>query len=575
MRNQGSTPRLTEAAIRELADESSFERGWNYYSEGAIEQPARRGNEISGLCYGSREEPYRVWAVLEEDRVLEAYCTCPRGGFCKHIVALLLTYVYEPEAFCDLDELAAGLARLSKEELVRLIVEQAQRDSSFLREVRREVSLPAPEVDAAMLRREVYRALRRKDPYDMDASLRDLLEVAESLAAKEDWLGAGTVYKEVLAALAACYGANLSSMDNDGILAALAGDCVEGLSECLRKSDVDAATREAWLATLLEAKLADIAVGGVGFAEGAFEVVLDLVTPGEWSLLEERVRTLIPKSEGWTRESLVNLLVRWNEKHGRQEEARRVIRELGTPEQVMFLAVREGEPAAAVAIAREHCREKPGVIIQLVQALAEAGSSEHAALLLTELANSDKPNVRYLEWLGDYFSTKGDWGAAFKWRWAAFTRSPSLPFFRALRETSKKLGIWEEVRASALQELEDTNKAQPLIEIALDEGNLKWALELLARVPPYLKKLYYERVAEAAEKERPLDAVRLYEEIAEATIGERQRNAYRQAATYLRRMKKILDREGKRQAWEKYLADLKKRYARYPALLDELRKARL
>ncbi|MGB9826564.1 MAG: DUF6880 family protein, partial [Desulfofundulus sp.] len=203
------------------------------------------------------------------------------------------------------------------------------------------------------------------------------------------------------------------------------------------------------------------------------------------------------------------------------------------------------------------------------------GSSEHAALLLTELANSEKPNVRYLEWLGDYFSTKGDLGTAFKWRWAAFTRNPSLPFFRALRETSEKLGIWEEVRASALRELEDTNKAQPLIEIALDEGNVKWALELLAQVPSYLKKLYYERVAEAAEKERPLDAVRLYEEMAEAAIGERQRNAYRQAATYLRRMKKILDRVGKRQAWEKYLADLKKRYARYPALLDELQKARL
>jgi len=574
LRNQGSTPRLTEAAIRELADERSFERGWNYYSDGAIEQPARRGNEISGLCYGSREEPYRVWAVLEEDRVLEAYCTCPRGGFCKHIVALLLTYVYEPEAFYDLDELAAGLARLSKEELVRLIVEQAQRDTSFLREVRREVSLPAPEVDAAVLRREVQRVLRYKDSYDMQENLRDLLQVAEDLGAKGDWPGAGTVYREVLVALSACFGNGLRSMNDDEILATLAGDCVEGLRKCLGHG-VDSVTRQAWLDALLEAKLADIRMGGVDFAGGAFEVILDLATLKEWIPLEERVRALIPQSDGWARESLVSLLVKWYEKHGRHEEARQVIRELGTPEQVMFLAVREGQPAAAVAIARERCREKPGVIMQLVQALAEAGSSEHAALLLTELANSEKPNVRYLEWLGDYFSTKGDWGAAFKWRWAAFTRNPSLPFFRALRETSKKLGIWEQVRASALQELEETNKAQPLIEIALDEGNVGWAVELLARVPSYLKKLYYERVAEAAEKERPLDAVRLYEEMAEATIGERQRNAYRQAATYLRRMKKILERVGKRQAWEKYLADLKKRYARYPALLDELQKARL
>ena len=241
----GSAQRLTEAAIRELADERSFERGWDYYNDGAVQEPARRRNELYGLCYGSRDEPYRVKVVLGESGIREAYCTCPRGGFCKHIVALLLTYVHEPEAFSGLDELEAMLARLSKEELVRLIIDLVQCDTSLLAAVRRAVSLSADEVDAAMLRREVQRILRYRDPYDMEEGLQDLLAMAESLAAKGEWLGAGLVYKEVLAALAACYETNLRSMDDDGILAALAGDCVEGLSECLRKSCVDTGTRQA------------------------------------------------------------------------------------------------------------------------------------------------------------------------------------------------------------------------------------------------------------------------------------------------------------------------------------------
>jgi len=63
--------------------------------------------------------------------------------------------------------------------------------------------------------------------------------------------------------------------------------------------------------------------------------------------------------------------------------------------------------------------------------------------------------------------------------------------------------------------------------------------------------------------------------MAEAVIGERQRKTYRQAAQYLRRMKAVLDRLGNRREWEEYLTGLKKRYARYPALLDELQKAKL
>src|SRR2546429_447885 len=53
----------------------------------------------------SQRSPYRVEATLcptggKSARTLaDTFCSCPRGGFCKHLVALLLIWLHEPESF--------------------------------------------------------------------------------------------------------------------------------------------------------------------------------------------------------------------------------------------------------------------------------------------------------------------------------------------------------------------------------------------------------------------------------------------------------------------------------------------
>ena len=48
-------------------------------------------------------------------------CTCPRGGFCKHVVALLLTWVDDPVSFEVRPPIAEILTGKSKDELIALI----------------------------------------------------------------------------------------------------------------------------------------------------------------------------------------------------------------------------------------------------------------------------------------------------------------------------------------------------------------------------------------------------------------------------------------------------------------------
>jgi uncharacterized Zn finger protein len=109
---QKNVPRLTEAQVRKLGSPQSFERGKNYYRDGAILEPVRQGLELRAQCAGSEYAPYEVSATLAQHGIAAVACTCPydHGGACKHIVALLLTYVHEPQTFHVIPPLETLLA---------------------------------------------------------------------------------------------------------------------------------------------------------------------------------------------------------------------------------------------------------------------------------------------------------------------------------------------------------------------------------------------------------------------------------------------------------------------------------
>lgn len=574
--DKSDAPCLTEADIRELADDLSFERGMDYYMHDAIQEPVRQGSELRGECYGSQSEPYQVRVLLGERGIVAAYCTCPRGGFCKHIVALLLNYIRKPDAFRDVPPLEAMLAPLTRDDLVGLVETMVRREPSLLALVETRAAMPAGSpVDVTTLRRQIWRALRHEDLSDAEDDLRDLLRMAGDLSQREDWLGAGTVYQEVLGALATCYDDEMQAMDEDGALAATADDCVDGLEECLDEIDPDLPLRQPWLAVLLEAGLADINLGGVGFASSASDVLIEQATEEEWPLLEKRLLEVVPVSDGWKREALVDVLVGWNDGHGRHDEASRIIDEAGTTEQRMFLLARDGKPDEAVALAMENFTGRPGTMVNLAEVLVESGAAEAGATLLTQLANSPESHPRYLEWLALHYHKNNDLEAALTWQHAFFMKEPGVEPFTALRQIADKIGRWEDVRAAVLKQLEKEKQIGPLIEIAVHEGDAVRALELQPIAAREGWGDYREEVARIAEKERPLQAIALYQGLAADAIVQRQRQAYAQAAAFLRRAKALSERVGRGEEWQAYLAALRNDHLRLRALQDELNRAGL
>ena len=86
---------LTEATIRQYASQESFQRGREYYEEGAVLSATRRGERLMARVQGSEYLPYRVQITLEPAALARATCTCPYdwGGYCKHLVAALLIFI--------------------------------------------------------------------------------------------------------------------------------------------------------------------------------------------------------------------------------------------------------------------------------------------------------------------------------------------------------------------------------------------------------------------------------------------------------------------------------------------------
>ena len=129
-------PVITEDDIRGLASPQSFERGSNYFHNDALFNTRRVGNDLRGDCHGSSYIPYRVSAQLGISGITATQCTCPYdwGGICKHIVALLLTWVQTPEVFQTVAPTDERLANKDKEELIFLIQEILKRDPDLERQ---------------------------------------------------------------------------------------------------------------------------------------------------------------------------------------------------------------------------------------------------------------------------------------------------------------------------------------------------------------------------------------------------------------------------------------------------------
>jgi uncharacterized Zn finger protein len=123
---------ITEGLILSKVTEKSFERGQDYYESGMVESVVRRGSRLFAEVLGSEEDPYHVGVAFQEDD-FRASCTCPYDweGYCKHVVAVLLTWIHDRDLIyvrAPIDDL---LAKLDADKLRALIFRMVETDAGL------------------------------------------------------------------------------------------------------------------------------------------------------------------------------------------------------------------------------------------------------------------------------------------------------------------------------------------------------------------------------------------------------------------------------------------------------------
>jgi hypothetical protein len=92
-------PGLSEGLIRQRATPASIHRGQEYHRHETVLALVQGDDTLESQVRGSGQEPYRVRITFNQKGITHAECTCPYnfGGWCKHIVATLLTCLSPPE----------------------------------------------------------------------------------------------------------------------------------------------------------------------------------------------------------------------------------------------------------------------------------------------------------------------------------------------------------------------------------------------------------------------------------------------------------------------------------------------
>src|SRR6266581_6580817 len=140
-----SLPDLTETTIHQYASEESYQRGREYYQQGAVTSLILRGMVLQAEVEGSESLPYIVRCVFDANGNITATCTCPYdwGGWCKHIVATCLAMIHQPERIEERPTLDTLLSGLDRKQLHDLVMKLVERNPTLTDVIEGQIALPA------------------------------------------------------------------------------------------------------------------------------------------------------------------------------------------------------------------------------------------------------------------------------------------------------------------------------------------------------------------------------------------------------------------------------------------------
>jgi catechol 2,3-dioxygenase-like lactoylglutathione lyase family enzyme len=480
-------------------------------------------------------------------------------------------------------------------------------------------------VNPAAYRRQVADAFRPDTPR-ITEELLAVKQTADSLVQQRDYLGAATIYETLVTEIfeqSHLYFDEEAEYDNyyeeeqyypeEEGLDELVGKCIEALGNCLADKQADRVAREKIIEVLFDIYQHDLqADNSLGFTTSASDQLVKYTTPLERQTIAEWIRDVLTDDEeeitGSKRQAYGKFLLDLEKDTLDDETYLRICRETGRTSDLIDRLLTLGRIDEA---ARETQHIDDNALLGLAELFIQHGQDAvaerlvrarisapirpayaTAGLLLRSQAGrteEEKPDWRVLEWLQKYYQTRGNLVAEFEIVETLFRTQPYLRRYQELRDLARRLDRWEIVRPELLAFLEQARNTTLLIQIALDEGDIDHALQLLKGTVKkdhygytYIESYGYYgysniavEVARAAEETRPREAIELYQQYAERLIALRDRKNYRAACTHLVKVRALYEKLGEGETWTSYITALREQNRNLRALKEELAKAGL
>ena len=583
-------PKLTSDMIRRYVGDTSFARGEDYFADGMVINGRRVGDTLKADCHGSRGTPYRVKATVSDGAIVDAECSCPVGSHCKHIAALLLTWLDRPDEFVKAEDTHASLLKRSQAELVALVEQMLVRYP----ELESLLELPMPTGDKhEPVNPKVYQkqaaaafsGARYSSRYDDDYGAGDdvareldaMLETADKFRQQGDPFNAAAIYQAISDEVLEHYE---EFHDESGELGSVVDDCVTGLGHCLAQIGDDAQWREHILRALFAVYRFDVDSGGFGLSDNVPDLMLQHASADERETIVEWAHEAMQSRKGngdWGRQAYGDLLLELQKDELDDEAYLQVCRDSHRLHDLVDKLLELGRVDEATKEARQVGDYEMLMLADIFVAREQGALVER--LIAERLPKTQ--DLRLKDWLKQQLAARGDTPGALALARQLFAERASWKQYQEMRVLAQKLNAWSTVRAELLADLEQKKDLPLLTAIYLDEHEIEAALRSLKRMQRapdgnfYLGGDLRLTVANAAADSHPREALGIYLELAEQAIGQRNRNSYRVACDYLKRIRDLYARFGEEYVWQQYRAKLQEQYKALRALKDEMAKAKL
>ncbi len=574
------TNKMTENILKSLSSPESFTRGHDLYQSDAVFDTFRQGDLLTGKCKGSSAPFYQIRVQLDEGGIQEASCTCPYdwGGYCKHIVALMLTYVHSPDAFIEQKNIKELLGQLDKDGLVYLITKIVDKNPDLYSWL--QTAIPAAsaksqptqqrdkrktEVSKTAYKRQIQSILHSLQGYRMSEAywmmggmvdqLNHVRDTAYDFLEADDAHGALVILTTLLTEVSGSFD---QFDDSDGELGGFLSELALPLVEAILSTDLSKTERRN-LFNELEPVVEELSAYGID----DLDVILAALNLG-WSeeVLDEQED--YDYDESILTEAKLNILERQN----RVEEFLQLCFEAGEYRRYILKQIEMGNFEKAKQVAWKTITQASDALM-VAKALRDAGYLLDALRLAEKGLDLDGNKHELGAWLGPIEETQGQIDKAIKAYQAAFTSLPSLELYSILKKLSGT--NWGDLRPVLMQILQASPHTDVLVDVYLSEEEWDKAISIAKKAGEWNYSLI-EKVADVVFPFRPDWVIQASRKQAEGLIAKTQSKYYATAARWLAKMKQAYLASGRKEEWLFYLEGLKSTYSRRPALQAELRK---